>query len=776
MAEIDLPSSLAARRRLPALRRHATGLGLCAAALLCAGPALAVQDPGGTYVTAELISEQDAVVPGQPARLGLRLEHAPHWHTYWVNPGDAGLPTQLRWKLPPGYSGGALQWPVPRRLRVGDLANFGYEGTVVLPVEVQVPSSLQPGASVRLAARADWLVCNDLCIPGGADLAIELPVRPAADVHATARAQEIAAARERVPGNAALKDGRARLSGERVALEFTAAANAPQSLEFFPLDAGRLESAAEQPLKVQGRRVRLEMRAAAPVAADFKRLRGVLVADGGPGSASTGWAGMVDLPLSGAAAAAAAPSAEPPPPAPAPAADSATAPAAPSLAPPPAAGANGGPARPAGALTLAAALLGAFAGGIILNLMPCVFPVLSLKLFALMRHRELTPPQMRVHGAAFALGAVLSFLALALLLLALRGAGSQIGWGFQLQSPAVVAGLIVLFFLIGLNLLGAFEFTLGSGFASWLEGVAPAAAGAEGPAASFATGVLVAVVAAPCTAPFMGAALGFAVTQPAPVALSVFAAQGCGMAMPYFLLTLHPAWVSRLPRPGAWMERLKQVMAFPMFLTCAWLFWVLGQQVDMDATAGLLGVLVGVGLWAWATGLAQHGAPRYRWVAAASVVATLGLAAPLLGMMLRPMDAVPGDTGRMQPQRDAAAPGEAAAWAASGWQHWTADAQSRALDRRAPLFVDFTAAWCITCQANKRLVLHDARVEEAFRAHGVVRLQADWTRRDEAISRELSRLERTGVPVYVLYDRQGRQHILPEILSTQGVLEALAGL
>jgi thiol:disulfide interchange protein DsbD len=739
---------------------------LCAG-LCWAGGAAALSAPPdpASLVRAELVSQLEGAAPGQAAQLGLRLRHAPHWHTYWAMPGDAGLPTRINWKLDAGYVARPLQWPVPQLLRVGDLANYGYEGDVLFPVSVQVPASAPLGSRAHFAAHVDWLVCNELCIPGGADLALDLPV--VAQPRPGPEADAIAAARALVPPSLALDSPRARLADRHVTLEYTAGAQAPRRLEFFSSDAGRIEAAAPQVLHVQGRRVRLELRAADPVEDGFKSLSGVLVGDGGP--ADGGWAGVIDVPLAAARAADAAPAHPGPGAAPAAAA---SAPAGAPPAPPAPASAAGtaaiasAPAAGADAIAVLVALAGAFLGGMILNLMPCVFPVLSLKLMGLVRHRNVAPAQLRAHGAVYAAGVVLSFLALAGAVIGLRAAGTQIGWGFQLQSPAFIAGLIALFFLIGLNLLGAFEFTLASGvIARVADGAAPAQEESWG--ASFATGVLAAAVAAPCTAPFMGAAVGFAATQAAPLAMLVFLFLGAGMAAPYLALTLVPAWVRHLPRPGVWMERLKQAMAFPMFLTCAWLFWVLGQQIEMDAVAALLAALVALGLFAWSIGLAQRGAPRWRWLAGGALVAALLLAAPSLRLVAAPVGALTGASA-------AAAPSPAAG--PDDWSRWSPGVQGQALTQGRPVFVDFTAAWCITCQANKRLVLHDDRVIAAFRAHGVVRLVADWTRRDDAISGELARLQRSGVPVYVLYDRNGGQHVLPEILSTQGMLEALAGL
>jgi len=768
---------------VPARAGRARAAAACCVALTAfAGlliPAHADTDPLANAVHAELLAEQDSAVPGTALTLGLRLQHAPHWHTYWIVPGDAGLPTQIRWTLEPGYAAGPILWPAPQLLRVGALANYGYEGDVLLPVVVQVPASARPGTTARFAGHADWLMCSDLCVPGGADLSVTLPVRSAADMHPGPEAARFAATRLRVPVPLALKDARASLDAARVRLEFSPPLPVRRTLEFFPLEGGRIIAAAEQVLaRGSGSRVRLDLRAETPATPGFTALRGVLVADGG--ATSGGWTGQIDLPLHGGSAAVTAL-----PPTGAGAAPAVDANAAPPFAgnalPPadgataaraPVAGSEAAPAAPVPASTGASfgsglfALVGAFIGGLILNLMPCVFPVLSLKLMALVQHRGETRARLRGHGLAFTGGVVLSFLGLAALLLALRSAGSQIGWGFQLQSPLVIAGLIALFFLIGLNLLGAFDFTLGAGLANSrvaraLDGDAGPASGDGGLRGSFATGVLAAVVASPCTAPFMGAALGYAVTQSAPAALMVFAALGLGMATPYLVLTFFPASLGRLPRPGAWMERLKQFMAFPMFLTCVWLFWVLGLQAGADVSAWMLAAMVALALFAWSLGLAQRGAGRFGWLAAAAALAAALAVLPLLRA-----NAPPG----------ARAVADAGARADGGWSPWSPAAQATALASGRPVFVDFTAAWCITCQANRRIVLSDERVVDAFRKASVMLMEADWTRRDDAISRELTRFARSGVPMYVLYDRAGTPHLLPEILSTQGLLDALGGI
>lgn len=708
--------------------------------------------PRSGHVTAQLVSEYDALAPGQTATVGLRLVHEAHWHTYWVVPGDAGLPTRIRWELPPGFQAGPLQWPVPRLLRVGALANYGYEGTVLLPVAVSVPAGLAEGTSVRLAAHADWLVCSDICIPEGADLTLQLPVSRAARSAPGRYRSEFVAAAATIPQPIQLAGASALIDAGRIRLRFT-----PQGpldrLVFFPLDAMRVQAAAPQPFAVSAAGATLDLAAVQPVAADFKVLRGVLVAEGGPqpGAGGPGWAGVIELPLKPGAVPAFAPGGAA---ADGPAFGSAIATGLPAEAANAAkAGAKAGPVA---ARSLWVALAGAFLGGLILNLMPCVFPVLSLKLLALVQHRNREDPSLAAHGLAFFGGAVASFIVLAAMLVALRAGGSQLGWGFQLQSPLVIAALTALFFGIGLNLLGAFEVSLGT---SLVNSKAVRSLDDHHLQGSFATGVLAAVVASPCTAPFMAAALGYAATQPATVALLVFATLGAGMATPYLALTLSPGLLRKLPRPGAWMQHLRQLMAFPMFVTCVWLLWVLAQQIGIDALALVLAALVVLGLAAWSAGQAQRGARAFGWVGSlAAAAAVLVMIAATAHGVVPTAQASAKETG------------------SEAWADWSPRALSEALATGSPVFVDFTAAWCVTCQANKRLVLHSNRVAAAFAARGVKLLRADWTNRNDAIARELASFGASGVPLYVLYDASGRPRVLPEILTEGTVLDALADL
>ncbi len=674
-------------------------------------PRFGAPDP---HVKAELIAAADAIVPGQPLQVGLKLTHEKNWHTYWQVPGDSGLPTRIEWQLPAAFQAGPIEWPHPHRLPAGPLMNFGYDGETLLLTTLQVPADFRSSTQVTLAGKAEWLECYDVCIPGSADLKLTLPVRGSAAP--SSHAAFFDAARKLVPAKVAGISARGVIEANRIRMDLALPANLKaDSLEFFPLEEGRIEPAAPQAL-MRGESLALQLTAAQPVKTEAKSLSGVVVANGGPAKPG-GWVALVDAPLAAGAVAPAV-------------ASTSAAPAAPTM-------------------SLLAALGAAFIGGLILNLMPCVFPVLSLKLIGLAQHRTHSGP-MAAHGVAFAAGVVLSFVLLAGLLIALQQAGSALGWGFQLQTPWVIAALTVLFFGIGLNLLGVFEFTFGSGLGN--TRAADALVGKSDWRGSFGTGVLAVIVASPCTAPFMSAALGYAITQPAAVALSVFGMLGVGMAMPYLLLTLFPTLLAKLPRPGRWMELFKQFMAFPMFATCVWLLWVLAQQVDAGGVALALGVLVAVSFALWSLGLAQRGASRFRWVA-------------LVGAVLAALTFTPIATSEQA--------SSAARTTSVDWVDYSPQKLAELRAQGKPVFVDFTAAWCVTCQVNKRVALNTDKVRARFSDGRIVRMKADWTNRDESITRALAEFGRNGVPLYVLYDSKGQPNVLPELLTENTVLAAL---
>jgi len=706
--------------------------------LATGGPGVVHAAPVKTaQVEAELVSEKTAFVPGQPTTVALRLKMADGWHTYWQNPGDSGLPTTITWTLPPDMAVGPIQWPAPHALPVGPLVNFGYEGEVLLPIEMQVPADAVPGTTRTLNAKAEWLVCRETCIPEEAVLQLVLPVAERADVYPQ-WGSAIAATRAALPVPAKGWLFEAKGEGNKVIVTATAPAGAPApgNVHFFPFQEGRIEPAGKQTFvrDANGTFV-LTLPVAYQLAADFKRVSGVLTASKGL-AVGDGLiaATTIDVPLTGAVVAGPKP------------VDASVA-AATFAAPKPA----------AESLSLWLAIVFAFVGGVVLNLMPCVFPVLSLKVLSLSTPGHEDVRRLRMEGLAFGAGVVVTFVALAGLLLAFRAAGEQVGWGFQLQSPAVVSALALLFFVLALNLSGAFEFTLlvPSSAAGW---------NARNPYVNAAlSGVLAVVIASPCTAPFMGAAMGFALAQPAALTLMVFVALGLGMAMPFVLLTWFPGWRRMLPKPGAWMERMKQFLAFPLYATVAWLVWVLGAQVDNDAVVRLLVTLVvlAFALWAWR---AYRGGGGRAWSAAgiAGFVAAVYVVSPLFGPTT--------DKDLPTPQA------RTTIGAIDLWQPYTPAKLDELTAAGKPVFVDFTAAWCVTCQVNKRLVLNDAGIKDEFARRGVQLVRADWTRRDPAITRALAGFGRQGVPVYVLYRPGKEPMLLPEVLQKQTVLDALATL
>ncbi len=683
------------------MRSRASALLVC---LLAAAPSQASRTPSAEskHARVTLAPEVTSIRPGQPFWVGLRLELDENWHTYWKNPGDSGLPTTIRWTLPEGFVASAIHWPLPHRFLIDPLMSYAYADEVWLLTEIRPPSQLAQ-AEVAIAARVDWLECEDVCLPGQARLDFTLPVRAVAPERSE-HAAVIERFRARLPATPTFS-ARAAAAASSVTLTVAGAAR-PREAYFFPARAGVIEHALPQELG----RTAMEFSLSLPRAVNGalpEVLEGVLEIDG------KGF--ELKLPIAGAAAA------------------------------PPATEATPG----AGALTLAPALGLAFVGGLILNLMPCVLPVLSLKVMSFVRQGAEGRGPLR-HALAFTAGVVAFFLGLAGALLALRAGGEQIGWGFQLQSPGFVVFMAMLFLLLSLNLLGVFE------VGQSLTAAGNLAAGKTGLAGSFWNGALATLVATPCTAPFMGSALGFALGQSAAVTLLVFGVLGLGMAAPYVVLASSPALLTRLPRPGAWLERFKQAMAFPLLGTVAFLVWLFGRQVGIDAVGWLLFALLLVAFGGWAYGQAAGVAGTRRALMLGSA-GTLAVAGLLVGM--QQAQATPQGELAVSDGWVAYSPGELLALRAAG----------------TPVFVDFTADWCLSCQVNERVALEREAVRERFRAKGVVLMKADWTRRDETITRALLDHGRQGVPLYVLYGRdpQAPPRILPEVLTPGIVLAAL---
>ncbi|MBR9813844.1 thiol:disulfide interchange protein [bacterium] len=668
------------------------------------------------HIRVELVAAQTAAVPGQPLTVALRLEPDKHWHTYWINPGDSGLPTKIQWSLPAGASVGELQFPFPERQSLGPLTNYGYSGEHFLLADITPPADFA-GNTFTVNAEASWLVCDDVCIPGDAPLALSLPVAQNAKPSRWAAKLEQAAARvpkqRMLPAQFEIADGALRLQAD--AADFAGA-----SVKFFPETQEVVNNAAPITERQQGSLVEFNQALSDYYDAPPDELAVVFVIDGKRAIralAQPAIAGqMVDL--------------------------SAAAPVGAS-----AADSDGG-------MTLLLAVGLALLGGLILNLMPCVFPVLSIKAIAVAQSSGQSAGHRRLHALVYTAGVVLGFVALAVGLLALRAGGEAAGWGFQLQSPWVVGALAYVMFLLGLALHGYWS------FGTRLMGVGQNLTEQDGARGAFFTGLLACVVATPCTAPFMGAAMGYAVTRPAFEALTVFAALGVGMAIPFLLLGFVPALARALPRPGPWMDSFKKLMAFPLYLTAIWLVWVLGRQVGVNGMAallvGLLALVCAVGLWARAG--------KSAWVQLGRV-AGLGLAALAIALLASPL---------MQ-----TAPAQAQATATSNTpvasEAYTPARLDQLLATGQPVFVNLTADWCVTCHVNERVAIGTNAVQTAMSDAGITYLKGDWTNRDPEITALLEKYQRSGVPLYLLYSgRSGEAPtVLPQILTPGIVVDAI---
>jgi len=667
--------------------------------------------PPAKHVRAELVSDRSGIAPGETIHLALRQEIQKGWHTYWRNSGDSGEPTQIKWTLPSDWQAGPIVWPTPQRIPVGPLMNYGYEGAVLLPVALSAPASAKPGDKITIGAKVSLLVCADVCVPEDDTLSLSLPVTASAGPADQKWGPAIADALTKAPkpqGLVAVFQSRA----SNVALAVTGSALKGADLKdayFYPFESTVIDHAKPQAIERGPDGLTLTL------AAGYG-FQG--------GKSPPAMAGVLSI-GSRAFEISASPGAPPP--------------GASGLGPPVSAkGADGAD------LGLVAAATFAFLGGLILNLMPCVFPILAMKAASLAGHGGESAAAKR-QGLAFAAGCVVTFLLLALGLIVLKGAGAAIGWGFQLQSPSVVGVLALLMLAVALNLSGLFE------VGTSLQGTGASLAGRQGLAGAFFTGALAVVVAAPCTAPFMGPALGWALTQTSLAALTVFLALGVGFAAPFVLVAYVPGLLSRLPKPGPWMEVFRKALAFPMYGAAAWLAWVLAQQAGADDLAKLFAAAVIVALAGWLAGLGQRrvamGEKHLVMTSAAGLLAILAF-----GAVVWPQDK--GAELNVEPYSPARV------------------AELRGQGR--PVFVNYTAAWCVSCQVNDKVALSTHPVSSAFARHKVAYLKADWTKRDATIAAELANHGRAGVPLYLLYGTNGSEAtILPSILTPDIVVKAV---
>lgn len=674
----------AAFSRLLALTLFLAG----AAAFAAASPELRTE-----HLRSQLVATSNTATPGQTLKLGLLLQHDTHWHTYWKNAGDSGNATTLNFTLPEGVSASAIEWPLPERLPVQGLVNYGYSNRVLLPVSITIPADFSQ-KQLDIHLQADWLVCMEECIPGSGEYRLSLPVSPSPTVDPAFIADFAQSALRQAHSTPATATY--GIQGDTLTVHFKGSFPADiSSWNFFPEITQHITNAAKPEWKKtdEGWQVSL------PVSEYFVKAADefpVLLVKGDEGLSFTAIyqdAGITQAPT-----------------------------AAFSLT------------------TFLPAIALALLGGLILNLMPCVFPVLSFKALAVLQQAD-NRPALRRQGIFYTLGVVLSFLILAVVLLALRSAGEQIGWGFQLQEPRFVAALVLLLFIMALSFTGLLE--IGAGFA----GLGQSLTEGQGDRSAFFTGVLASVVASPCTAPFMGTALGFALSQPTAAALAVFAALGLGLALPLLLLGFVPGLARLLPRPGAWMESFRQFLAFPLLLTVVWLLWVYGEQTSTLDMAWLLGALVLLAFGIWLHSKAKARA----FTLLAWLVIAVAATSPLLKKTAEPEKV------------------------SSTAEAWSAEKLAALRAEKKPVLVNMTAAWCITCLANERSTLSTDGVKNALTQHGVTYLKGDWTRQDPAITEYLASFGRNGVPLYVLYPAEGEPQVLPQILTPTLVENALSG-
>ena len=688
----------------------------CALSLNAAFAQPAAEEP---HVKVRLIPERSNIGPGETIQIALEQTIDPHWHTYWVNPGDSGVAPEIEWKISKGFSTGDFSYPIPRKIPFGPLTNYGYEDKVVLLQPLTAPKNL-PKGPITLNAEVTILVCSDICIPETSTHSITLN-----DGTNTDNTAIITQARKNFPipvtWNATYHEADDALLIDIPLTEhdfFTTSQKNKPSL--MPYEWGVVDNVADTESLQTTENLRLIQKRGSRALSEIKGLRTLITYTNKNGD----YRGIEITAMPSDKKA------------------STIAPAKASMSP---------------KTTLFSALLLALLGGMILNLMPCVFPVLSLKAISLSKMSDKEQSHAAASGFAYTAGVILSFAVIAGILMALKAAGAQIGWGFQLQNAAVVYGLAMLLFIIGLNLSGVF--LLQGGFTNAGQKLARQ----NGLTGSFFTGVLATLVATPCTAPFMGAAMGYALTQPAALGMSVFIALGFGLAMPYLLLTLLPPLRKLLPRPGSWMKIFKEFLAFPMYASAAWLIWVYGQQAGgMAVLSALLGfIAVAFTLWAWPHRPIKK-VPRL-------IVTLLVLIILGAGLILSFGEA-------LRPTRQSTA----VVSTDSHWENFTTSRLEELLRSDNPIFVDMTAAWCITCKVNERVALNIPETRRLFTENSITALKGDWTNQNPEITKFLESHGRKGVPLYVFYagrdpvtGQRPAPKILPQLLTPAIVAEAI---
>jgi thiol:disulfide interchange protein DsbD len=655
------------------------------------------------HLTAELVSYGNTIAPGGTLQAGLVLTMEEKWHVYWLNAGDSGESPHIKWTLPAGVTASPMSFPAPSRLPLGPLMDFGYEDTVAFPVTFTAASTAKPGPA-HVDALVDWLVCAQVCIPGKAHLGMNLVIGPpAAQAEPVgALGQALSLIPKPLPDYASVTV----TGGKKEFVVTFKDGTRDKDAEFYPYDQDLIVNAADQDVEPLSDGVRVRIERSPELAQLPSQLHGVLKLSETEAYEFTAAVTPGEVPLANTPATAS-----------------------------------------ASKITTLGAIGLAFLGGIILNLMPCVFPVLFLKGLALVQSSGEERKQLRSHGLVYTLGILVSFWVIVGVLLVLRAGGSQAGWGFQLQSPTFIAILASFIFFFALSLAGMFDIGLS------LTSAGGSLAEKPGYAGSFFTGILATVVATPCTAPLMGAAIGFALVQPAFITFAIFTALALGLATPYLALSFQPAWTRILPKPGAWMETFKQLTAVVFFATTVWLTYVYGNLNAGGATDPSNGVYRLSLLLVCFLVLAIAGWVLGKWPAkwGSTTVAVLLIVAALAIPLYQPKD-----TNLV-------------------WQPYSQQALDSARKAGTPVFIDFTAAWCLSCQFNEKAVLHAADVQRQLSDRHVTLLRADWTKYDPAITQELASLGRSGVPTYVLYpaSQSAAPDVLPEVLTKDLVLDAI---
>ncbi len=709
------------------------------------------QPADAAHTRASLKADASSLLPGSTVSVGVLLRMDRGWHTYWVNAGEAGLPTEIVWTLPDGFLTGAIQWPLPNKyIEAGDVMTYGYKDETMLLVPLTVPQSARPGERVTLKAEVSWLECEKTCVPGREVITLTLPVGDGQRDPATASLFDLY--RTRIP--ARLTDVRnisvsSRESAGAVVLALTPGSGvtlSQESVDFYPM-SGEPLTVGRSVVSADGRTITIPVASAQPPGGG-RTLEGVVVyRNGGGGRVGA----VVGIPLSASLL------------------SGGVGPVA-----------DGGILgrtfttieQPGSSQPLWLYLLFAVVGGLLLNIMPCVLPVIALKIFGLMKMSGNEPKKVKRLGWAFSTGILFSFLVLALIVILLQYAGGQVGWGFQFQEPLFVVAMAAVVFAFGLSLFGVYEIQLPG---AALAGVGSLAAkqekGGKGYAASFWEGVFATILATPCTAPFLGSALGFAFAQPPGVILLIFASVAFGMALPYLLITSRPAWLKYLPKPGAWMETAKQFMGFLMMATVLWLLYILGKQLGVEAVVWTGSFLLSIAVAAWLIGrFATLTATRAR-AYAVWALSLLIVAGAYLLFMESTLNVRALIAGEQAPE----ASGGERSDEGIQWQPFSLQALDRELGAGSPVFIDFTAEWCLTCKVNERTVLVNREVVDAFAERGIVPFKADWTNRNPEITRLLKKFGRSGVPLYVLFPagRPEAPIVLPEVITPSIVIDAL---